>query len=305
MATTPTTPMANPTTRNRRPRPGLFENLRLDLQAAIFEFIGTTTFLLLGLGGIQAANSEAGTAASTSNVEHVLYISTCMGMSLLVSAWLFYRVTGAVFNPNVSLALLLTGVIGPVRFVLFCVAQLLGAIAGAALVYGLTPGPLAVKYVIHISYLVFTHLFTSFSNTLAQGINYAQGVFVRSPPPRNSHYPLTYCLHLQIEMFITAALVLSVLMLAAEKHRTKPFAPVRVAPTSLHPPNANPNAKHLLLYRSASVSHSLPPTCETYHSSPPHFSLSFTKIQIRSILHRRMCEHRTRIRACGRHWVPI
>jgi aquaporin related protein len=39
------------------------------------------------------------------------------------------------------------------------------------------------------------------------GINPAQGVF--------------------IEMFITAALVLSVLMLAAEKHSVTPFAPVR------------------------------------------------------------------------------
>lgn len=68
-----------------------------------------------------------------------------MGFSLIVSAWLFYRVTGSLFNPNVSLALLIVGVITPVRFVLYCIAQLLGAIAASALVIALTPGPLSVK----------------------------------------------------------------------------------------------------------------------------------------------------------------
>lgn len=44
-------------------------------------------------------------------------------------------------------------------------------------------------------------------STTLQNVNAAQGVF--------------------IEMFITTALVLAVLMLAAEKHRATPFAPVR------------------------------------------------------------------------------
>ena len=44
------------------------------------------------------------------------------------------------------------------------------------------------------------------STVLARDVNLAQGVF--------------------IEAFITAALVLSVLMLAAEKHPATPFAPV-------------------------------------------------------------------------------
>ena len=68
-----------------------------------------------------------------------------MGMSLLVSAWLFYRVTGAVFNPNIALTLLLIGILTPVRFAMYVVAQMLGAIAAAAIVYGLTPGPLVFE----------------------------------------------------------------------------------------------------------------------------------------------------------------
>ncbi|KAG6888999.1 hypothetical protein C0995_004467 [Termitomyces sp. Mi166 len=164
----------------------LFVNLKADCQAAILEFIGTTFFLLFGLGGIQAATgAKLASGGSTSNVEQVLYISLCMGFSLLVSAWLFFRITGGLFNPEVSLALLLVRAIKPVRFVLFVIAQLVGSIVASA-------------------------LDLSVGTFLQQDINVAQGVF--------------------IEMFITCALVLSVLMLAAEKHQATAFAPVRILP---------------------------------------------------------------------------
>ncbi|KAG6369697.1 aquaporin-like protein [Boletus reticuloceps] len=140
----------------------LFQSFSIDAKAAGIEFVGTTFFFLLGLGGIQAATGESLQSGST--IEQTLYIATSMGFSLLVTAWLFYRVTGGLFNPNITLALFLVGVVSPVRFVLFCIAQM-------------------------------------------QGINSAQGVF--------------------IEMFITAALVIAVLMLAAEKHSATPFAPVK------------------------------------------------------------------------------
>lgn len=171
----------------------LFANIQEDLKAAFLEFIGTTFFILLGLGGIQAASAEDEMSSVTNRIDQVLYIATCMGFSLLVSAWLFFRDTGGLFNPNVSLGLVLVGVIQPVRFVLYCIAQLIGAIVGAALVYALTPGPLSV-------------------NTFIQkDINHAQAVF--------------------IEMFATSALVLAVLMLAAEKHQATPFAPIGIGLT--------------------------------------------------------------------------
>jgi len=172
----------------------LFHNFREDCAAAALEFVGTTFFLLFGLGGIQAASATSGaTSGQPLGIEGVLYVATCMGMSLLVSAWLFFRVTGGLFNPNISLALLLIGELPPVRFVLYCIAQLVGAIAGAAIVRGLTSAPLSVN------------------TSLAPGINLAQGVF--------------------IEMFITAALVISILMLAAEKHEATPFAPIGIGLT--------------------------------------------------------------------------
>jgi len=127
----------------------LFDNLKDDCLAAILEFIGTTFFLVLGFGGIQASSdasrSSSSASSSSSVIEQVLYISTCMGLSLLVSAWLFFRVTGSLFNPNISLALLLVGILPPVRFVLYTIAQLAGAIAAAAIVSSLTPGPVIFK----------------------------------------------------------------------------------------------------------------------------------------------------------------
>lgn len=119
---------------------------RNDCKAAGLELIGTAFWLTIGLGGIQASTLENNTgAAPASNIQHVLYISTSMGLSLLISAWLFFRVTGGLFNPNISLALCLVGGIGPLRFVLYCLAQICGAIAASGLLYALTPGPLSVK----------------------------------------------------------------------------------------------------------------------------------------------------------------
>jgi aquaporin rerated protein, other eukaryote len=114
-----------------------------DVKASIFEFIGTTVFLLLAFGGTQGSHEVFG-----SDLERSLYIATAFGLSLLVSAWFFFRATGGLFNPEVSLTLLLVGGIRPTRFVLYCIAQLTGAIAAAAVVLGLTPGQLAYKYVL-------------------------------------------------------------------------------------------------------------------------------------------------------------
>ncbi|TFY64777.1 hypothetical protein EVJ58_g2399 [Rhodofomes roseus] len=174
---------------------GLFDNWLSDVKATILEFIGTTFFLLLAFGGIQAATAELNLSGSAPSVIlHDLYIALSMGFSLLISVWIFYRASGGVFNPNITLALFLAGAIRPLRFVLYCIAQLVGGIAAAAIVCALTPGPLLSNPV------------------LADGVTLAQGVF--------------------IEMFITAALVLSVLMLAVEKHAATPFAPVGIGLTS-------------------------------------------------------------------------
>lgn len=134
----PTTKMPRTALRDYWPRATLVK----DVKAALFEFVGTTVFLLLAFGGTQASHEVQGSA-----LEQSLYIATAFGLSLLVSAWFFFRATGGLFNPDVSLALLLCGCIGPTRFVLYCIAQMTGAIAAAAIILGLTPGPMTYKYV--------------------------------------------------------------------------------------------------------------------------------------------------------------
>ncbi|KAG8932411.1 hypothetical protein FRC01_014137 [Tulasnella sp. 417] len=191
-------------TKNPETSGKLFENLSLDLQAAWLEFCGTFVFLLFGLGGIQAVNYQtvldssqggqgAGSITPSLTIVQILYSSAALGLSLLFSVWLFYRVTGGIFNPNVTTALLLTGVIGPVRWALCCAAQMVAAIAASAVLLALLPGPI------------------SFNTLPGPGVSKSQATF--------------------IEMFVTAALILSVLMLAAEKHRSTPFAPVGIGLT--------------------------------------------------------------------------
>jgi aquaporin related protein len=86
--------------------------------------------------------------------------------------------------------MMISGALPWVRGLLLFPAQILGGMVAAALVSCLFPGPLAVE------------------TTLAHGTSIAQGVF--------------------IEMFLTAELVITILMLAAEKTRATFIAPVGI-----------------------------------------------------------------------------
>lgn len=120
----------------------------------------------------------------------LLYISLCFAFSLTVNAWIFFRVSGGLFNPAVTLALCLVGAVPFGRGCFVFIAQMLGAMASAGVVRTLFPGPLAV------------------TTSLAGGTSTAQGLF--------------------IEMFLTAQLVFTILMLAVEKHKGTFLAPVGI-----------------------------------------------------------------------------
>jgi aquaporin rerated protein, other eukaryote len=106
-------------------------------------------FLMMSFGGTHIANlpnagatTQSGqTFVSTSNL---LFISLAFGMSLIINVWIFFRVSGALFNPAISLALVLARVIPPLRGALLFIAQIAGGIAGAAIIKGLMPGQLDV-----------------------------------------------------------------------------------------------------------------------------------------------------------------
>jgi aquaporin rerated protein, other eukaryote len=90
----------------------------------------------------------------------------------------------------VTLGLCLIGAVPFSRGGLVFISQMLGAMAAAGVVDTLFPGPLAV------------------TTTLSGGTNKAQGVF--------------------IEMFLTAQLVFTIFMLAAEKHKGTFLAPIGI-----------------------------------------------------------------------------
>jgi len=161
--------------------------------AMMAEFAGTFMFLLFALGGtnvVNAAPANAQPADLAANPAKLLYISLCFGMSLMVNAWVFFRVSGGLFNPAVSLAMMIVGALPYVRGLLIIMAQILGGIAASAAVWGLQPGELNVR------------------TELGDGVSVVRGLF--------------------LEMFLTAQLVFTIFMLAAEKHRGTFIAPVGI-----------------------------------------------------------------------------
>jgi aquaporin related protein len=72
-------------------------------------------------------------------IAELLYISLAFGFSLAVNAWVFFRISGGLFNPAVTVSLMLIGCLTWLRAAVVFVAQILGAIAASAVVKGLFP----------------------------------------------------------------------------------------------------------------------------------------------------------------------
>lgn len=87
-------------------------------------------FLILLLGGVQSSYlslieteglEHVQTAAPS--LDHIVFISVTAATSLIAAAWMFFRVTGGLFNPAVTLATFLIGDIDVTRFALYFIAQ--------------------------------------------------------------------------------------------------------------------------------------------------------------------------------------
>lgn len=81
--------------------PFLDRGFKQDMIACLGEFVGTTMFIFLGLGCVKTAqvsrdSSELQTTVTLSN-QSLVFISLGMGFSLLITAWVFYRITGGLF----------------------------------------------------------------------------------------------------------------------------------------------------------------------------------------------------------------
>lgn len=101
------------------------------MQAYIAEFIGTMILILLGDGVV------AGVLLRRSKAENAgwIVITTGWALAVAIAVYATGRVSGAHLNPAVTLGLTATGNFDAAQVPGYIIAQLLGAIAGAVLVY--------------------------------------------------------------------------------------------------------------------------------------------------------------------------
>ncbi|KAH7054769.1 aquaporin-like protein [Linnemannia elongata] len=97
------------------------------------EFIGTAMFLYLAVGGADAVSRDAAEGTG------VLGVAFAFGMGLMVTAWAFGRISGAHFNPAITLACLIAGDHSFGKAIMYLICQLLGASLGVAMARGTTP----------------------------------------------------------------------------------------------------------------------------------------------------------------------
>ena len=89
------------------------------------EFIGTLVLVLFGCGSAAIAGGTLGT----------LGIALAFGLSIVAMAYVIGSVSGCHINPAVSLAMLISKKMDVKDFVGYVIAQVLGAIAGSAILY--------------------------------------------------------------------------------------------------------------------------------------------------------------------------
>jgi aquaporin Z len=94
------------------------------------EFVGTAVLILGGPGSAILAGQTIG----------ILGIALAFGLALLVMAYVIGPTTGCNINPAVTLGLLLTRKLTLKESIYYWVAQLLGGIFGAAIIYGIASG---------------------------------------------------------------------------------------------------------------------------------------------------------------------
>ncbi len=81
-------------------------SVKKDFVAMIGELVGTIFFLYIALAATSFANQPVAAATGTGNVNNasnVLYVSLAFGFSLAINAWIFFRVSGGLFNPAITL----------------------------------------------------------------------------------------------------------------------------------------------------------------------------------------------------------
>jgi MIP family channel proteins len=107
-------------------------------KALAAEFIGTLLLIYIGCG--TAVSTQALNSNQNTTLDNTFLVSVALAFGLAVSCMVFSiaPISGGHINPAVSFAFLILGDLSPANFLLYTVSQLLGALLGAALLWGST-----------------------------------------------------------------------------------------------------------------------------------------------------------------------
>jgi aquaporin Z len=108
---------------------------RCTMKKPIAEFVGTFTLVFFGCGAAVIAGMGTGPTAID-----VLGIAFAFGLAIVAMAYGIGPVSGCHVNPAVSFGVLIAGRMSTSDFIGYVIAQVLGAIAGAAVLYLILSG---------------------------------------------------------------------------------------------------------------------------------------------------------------------
>lgn len=99
-------------------------------RAVFAEFYGTMFFVFFGLGAA---------LRWTTGPHNVLHVAFCFGLAAATLIQSIGHISGGHINPAVTFAYLIGSQMSLFRAFFYIIAQCLGALAGAAVLYGVTP----------------------------------------------------------------------------------------------------------------------------------------------------------------------
>lgn len=100
----------------------------------IAEFLGTMVLVLMGCGSAVIAGANGTTGVG------ILGIAFAFGLSVVAMAYAIGHISGCHINPAISIGMVLTGRMKTGEALLYIVAQILGAIAGAGILLLIVTG---------------------------------------------------------------------------------------------------------------------------------------------------------------------
>jgi aquaporin Z len=112
----------------------------LNIKALVAELLGTFWLVLGGCGSAVLAADFGLGGNKTSLGLGFVGVSLAFGLTVVTGAYAFGHISGGHFNPAVTVGLIVGGRFAPSKAVGYIIAQLVGAILGALVIYGVASG---------------------------------------------------------------------------------------------------------------------------------------------------------------------